>query len=117
MTRSSEEEDLLRLTADHRPPRGPLPIAEVLSRLMSRQGYANLLASDDWTDLWKEVAGKQAQHSRVGKCSRGVLEILVRNSTVLQELTFRKKQLLAAVQQRAPQFKVKDLRFRVGAID
>jgi hypothetical protein len=35
---------------------------------------------------------------------------------VLQELTFRKKQLLQSLQLQVPHFKVKDLRFRVGEI-
>ena len=118
MDRSSEEEELLRLAANHRSPvRAPQSIADLLSRLMARKGYANLQAAEEWTDIWKQAAGSQAADSRVGKCSRGVLEISVRNSATLQELTFRKKRLLQAVQQLAPQFKVKDLRFRIGSMD
>lgn len=84
---------------------------------MSRKGYGNLQTAYEWTQVWRDAAGSQAAHSRAGKVSRGVLEVIVRNSTVLQELTFRKKQLLQAVQKQASQFQIKDLRFRVGEID
>lgn len=97
--------------------RGPQPISEILSRLMSRKGYGNVQTALEWTQIWGDVAGSHATHSRAGKVSRGVLEVVVRNSAVMQELTFRKKQLLQAIQQKTPQAQIKDLRFRVGEID
>ena len=115
----SEEDELQRILASSRPvgkSSGPQPIKEILSRLMARRGYANQQLGFEWGAIWSTVAGCQAHQTRPGKFSRGVLEIIVRNSAVLQELTFRKKQLLQSVQTHAPQFHVKDLRFRVGEI-
>src|SRR5262245_1983337 len=113
----SDEEDLQRIVANSRPPatgKGPQPIAEILSRLMARRGYGTQQYAQEWITVWSAVAGAQAQQTRPGKFSRGVLDVIVCNSSVLQELTFRKKQLLRALQEQVPQFKVKDLRFRVG---
>lgn len=118
MTRS-EEEQLLRMLAKGRPSaasRGPQPIAEILSRLMARRGYAQEQMGLEWGAIWTTAAGSQASHSRPGKFTRGVLEIMVRNSASLQELTFRKKQLLQAVQEQIPHVPVRDLRFRVGEV-
>jgi hypothetical protein len=44
------------------------------------------------------------------------LEVFVANSVVLQELTFRKADLLRKLAEKLPQFKIRDLRFRSGAV-
>jgi predicted nucleic acid-binding Zn ribbon protein len=118
--RKSELSDLQQIVTRYSPVksgRGPQPIAEVLTRLMTRKGYANFQTSCEWTEAWRQVSGSQAAHSRTGKFNRGVLEVIVRNSTVLQELTFRKKHLMQALQERIPQISIKELRFRVGSIE
>lgn len=115
----SEEDDLQRIVSSSRPSgvgRGPQPIAEILSRLMTRRGYGSQQFAQEWTAIWSTVAGSQASQTRPGKFSRGVLDVIVCNSAVLQELTFRKKQLLQALQAQVPEFKVRDLRFRIGEV-
>lgn len=98
--------------------RGPQPIAETLSRLMARQGYAHLKCSAEREEAWKEVVGQQwMDYCRIGNVRRGVLEVVVRNSAVLQELTFRKKQLLVGIAAALPDLRIRDLRFRIGAVD
>jgi predicted nucleic acid-binding Zn ribbon protein len=119
MSDAEDEETLQQLMARQRPGgglRGPQPIAEILSRLMARRGYAQQQVGQEWGEVWASVAGPQAKQTRPGKFQRGVLEVIVCNSAVLQELTFRKKQLLQAMQTKAPHFPLKDLRFRVGEI-
>jgi hypothetical protein len=65
---------------------------------------------------WAEIAGPYAESTRVNALQRGVLEIVVANSILLQELTqFHKKQLLRQLQEKVAG-PVKDLRFRVGPI-
>jgi predicted nucleic acid-binding Zn ribbon protein len=67
---------------------------------------------------WREVAGdKLAKHSRTGNIRRGVLNVFVRNSAVVQELTFRKSQLIKQLAKLNPGQKIRDLRFQVGPID
>lgn len=115
---SSELRELQQIIENHGGgPRAPQPIAEVLARLMARRGYGHIQTAHDWSEVWKDLAGNLATHSRVGKFSRGVLDIVVRNSAMMQELTFRKKALLQGLQQQRPDARLKDLRFRVGPLE
>ncbi len=98
--------------------RGPKHIADVVGGLMARRGYAQEKAVSDCTEAWQKAVGsKLAEHSRAGNVRRNVLEVVVRNSVVMQELTFQKKQLVTQLANLAPQHKIRDLRFRVGCID
>jgi predicted nucleic acid-binding Zn ribbon protein len=98
-------------------PKGPQPIAETLSLLLARRGYACVESAAERDEAWEAVVGgKMAQYSRMGNIRRGVLEVMVCNSTVLQELTFQKKQLLEKIVAALPDQKIRDLRFRIGVV-
>ena len=98
--------------------KAPQPIAEALSGLLAKTGYAQLEAATQRDEAWASACGSQmATHSRIGNIRRGVVEVLVRNSAALQELTFQKKQLLKSIVAAMPDQKIRDLRFRIGAID
>lgn len=106
------------LAGKRRCPGGPQPIAEVLSRLMARRGYAQVQSSVEWARVWQEAAGSHlAGDSRVGGMRGGVLEIVVRNSSVAQEAGFQKNALLGRVRELASGHVVRDLRFRVGDLE
>jgi predicted nucleic acid-binding Zn ribbon protein len=99
-------------------PTGPRPIASVISQLMARRGYNQLQLSDERETLWQNIAGERLSlQTRPGNVNRGVWEILAKNSVVVQELTFRKAELMKKLKELAPEEKVRELRFRVGAID
>ncbi|MEQ8791143.1 MAG: DUF721 domain-containing protein [Pirellulaceae bacterium] len=99
-------------------PRGPRPIADIVNQLLARRGYARIQSISACEEAWKEAAGAHlAPHTRPGNIRRGVLEITVRNSTVLQELTFQKKPLLKKLQSLVADENIRDLKFRVGALD
>lgn len=116
-TESAELQALLRdAKSRQRFQRRAKPIGEVLSRLMSRSGYAQVQQTTDLhAALGRAVGQSLKKHCRPGKFTRGVLEIHVRNSTVLQELTFKKKQVLGNLAR--TEVKIRDLKFRVGQID
>ena len=98
--------------------RGAKKIGTVVSELLTRRGYARIQASSDWQRAWHEAVGDQlSQHSRTGNIRRGVLNVFVRNSAVIQELTFRKSQLIKQLAKLNPGQKIRDLRFQVGPID
>ena len=98
--------------------RDPVRISEVVSRLLARRGYAQVQQGAECAQAWTRVAGANlAGNSRVGRLQRGVLEIAVKNSATLQELTFRKRKLLKQLQESIGKEQVRDLRFRVGEID
>jgi predicted nucleic acid-binding Zn ribbon protein len=98
--------------------RSPQRIADTLSGLMARRGYAQEQSTAARDAAWQEAVGDSlAKHSRPAALRRGVLEVTVSNSAVMQELTFRKKQLLKKLLELLPDLKARDLRFRVGVLE
>ena len=115
-----DEEDFERISAEvarrqRRSASNAKPISDAINRLMARRGYAQLQASQEWDSVWRQTVGpRMAEHSRVGRVRGNVLEILVRNSSVLQELTFQKKKLLSHLLKLVADGSIRDVRFRVG---
>jgi predicted nucleic acid-binding Zn ribbon protein len=98
--------------------RAPKHIADVVGSLMARRGYAHVKTVSDCAEAWEKAVGpKLAEHSRAGNVRRNVLEVVVRNSVVMQELTFQKKPLVKQLANLVPQQEIRDLRFRIGCID
>lgn len=95
----------------------PHQIGKVLARLVSRRGYAQIRVSETQEKAWQTVVGAElAGVTQFGKLSRGTLHVVVANSLLMQELTFRKEQLLAGLQEALPEAGVKQIRFKVGRI-
>ena len=98
--------------------RGPQAIGDVLVQLMARRGFAGVRRAATCEEAWRQAAGELAAgYSRVGAVRRGTLEVLVANSTLLQELTFQKQTLLETLGELLPDEKIRDIRFRLGAIE
>jgi hypothetical protein len=96
---------------------GPQRIADVLSELMARRGYARLQSAAAYDEAWCKAAGDLARkHTRVGSLKRGTLEVVVSNSVLIQELMFQKIALVKTLNQLLPGQGIKDVRFRLGAI-
>ncbi len=96
----------------------PKPIGNILAQLMARRGYARVESAGLSAEAWRQAAGEQlAALSRPGQVRRGVLEVLVTSSTLVQELGFQKQQLLKRLHELLPDEKIGDLRFRVGPIE
>lgn len=96
----------------------PRMIGDVLGELISRRGYARVEAGEAYLAAWHAAAGESiARFTRAGAVKRGMFEVLVANSALVQELTFQKAGLLTRLRQELPQEKIKDLRFKVGRID
>lgn len=95
--------------------RDPQKIGEVLTDLLARRGYAQISAHEECQEAWQSVVGSMEKFSRATEVKRGVLQVVVSNSLVMQELTFRKPELIAAMAKALPTHKIKDVRFRVGA--
>jgi len=96
----------------------PKPIGDIVAQLMARRGYANERSAVAQQEAWQAVAGQSlARFTRVGLIRRGVLEVLVANSSMMQELTFQKTSLLEKLKTQLPDVNLRDLRFRIGAIE
>ena len=97
--------------------RGPKAIGEVLAELMSRRGFARVQSGAAYDAAWREAAGPlAAAYTRPGLLRRGTLEVVVANSTLVQELGFQKNALLKALANLLPNEGIQNLRFRVGNI-
>ena len=97
--------------------RGPQPVGDVLAELMARKGFARVLGEEAYRAAWNEAVGESvARFTRPGKLRRGLLEITVANSMLVQEFTFQKADLLKSLRQKLPDENIRDLRFKVGVV-
>ncbi len=98
--------------------RGPRPLSEILGELFTLRGYGRLRARQELEEAWNTAVGEPScRQTRLGEVRRGVLNVTVAHSTLLEELmAFRKSALLAALRSGAPATTIHDIRFRVGEI-
>ena len=98
--------------------KGVKRIGEVLPQLMARRGYADFQRTTALQQAWNSVAGTVfSRHSRAARIRGGVVEVVVRNSAMLQELTFRKTTLVQGLADRLTSEKVSDMKFRIGRME
>jgi len=116
-----ELQDLERRRASHQRwfnARRPKQIGNVIAQLVQRKGYAQVRAAGERDEAWQEAVGEPwVPSTRVAGIRRGVFEVLVANSLMMQELTFRKEELLSSLQDKLPEEGIKQLRFRLGNTD
>jgi predicted nucleic acid-binding Zn ribbon protein len=97
--------------------RKPKTIGDVLAQLITARGYGRVQANEDFTAAWQAAVGESiARYSRPGRLRRGVLEITVSNSMMVQELTFQKQEVIAKLRAEFPDAKLRDIKFRLGAV-
>jgi predicted nucleic acid-binding Zn ribbon protein len=96
----------------------PEKIGKVLAELMARRGFARIQSTETLEAAWRQAAGPlAAAYTRAGKICRGTLEVVVANSTLVQELGYQKRDILSALQQLLPDENIHNLRFRTGNIN
>ena len=96
---------------------GPQKVGQVVSELMTQSGFARAHATA-MEKVWREAVGDEAARwTRPGKIRRGVLEVAVANSTMVQELVFQKAELLTSIRRLWPDTPIRDLRFRVVPVE
>ena len=97
-------------------PSGPTPIARLMSRLMARTGYDRQLATEGLAEAWRQaVSGPLRDASRPGLVRRGVLEVFVSHSALVQEFGFQKRAVLARLAELVPTAGISDIRCRLQA--
>jgi predicted nucleic acid-binding Zn ribbon protein len=98
--------------------RRPKAIKDVLAQLITARGYGRIQATTDFTVAWRKAAGDTlAPYTLPGRLKRGLLEVTVTNSIVIQELNFQKEQILATLREQCPDAKIRDVKFRIGTIN
>lgn len=97
--------------------RKPKKIADILAQLITARGYGRVQSDANLIAAWQQAAGETiASYTRPGRLRRGTLEVIASNSTIVQELTFQKQQVLTQLQTQLPDAHIRDIRFRVGSI-
>ena len=95
-----------------------LQILDAARDVFAKRGYAQVQAAAGCEAAWRSAVGEKfAPHTRPGNVKRGVLEVVVRNSATLQELAFMKVKIVKQLGELAPEHKIRDVRFRIGAVD
>ena len=84
--------------------RGPRALSDILGELFTVRGYGRLRARQDLEDAWNKAVGEPYwRQTRLGEVRRGVLNVTVAHSMLLEELSaFRKSSLLRALRSDAP---------------
>lgn len=97
------------------PDRGPLHVSKALTELIALRGFARVQGDAQLQAAWDAAAGSTiAPHTRVAGLTRGTLQIMVANPALLAELNgFHKANILLALQQTRPEYKVKNLKFKL----
>lgn len=100
------------------PPRsestGPLAIGRVMGRLLARAGYAGEQAADGLAEAWRQACPEAFRgRSQPGLVRRGVLEVFLRHSALVQEFGFHKRDVLEQLQRLLPAAGIADIRCRV----
>lgn len=95
--------------------RRPKQMGNVVAQLMARKGYGQEKSNAELSTAWQNIVGERFKNqTSVGTIRRGVLEVIVGNSLLNQRLEFEKKRLLTELNNRLPQIKLKNIRFRIG---
>ncbi len=91
------------------------PIGGMMRRLLASTGYGETQGAAELLEQWKQAVGPElAAHSRPGNLARGTLQVHVANSAIMQEIHFRKKQILHKLQKLGTATKITDLKIRVS---
>ena len=98
------------------PTKGPQRIGDVLTDLLAQRGYAQVATHEALRQGWAKVVGSLEKFTRATEVKRGTLYVVVTNSVVMQELTFRKQNLVEAVANELPDYKIEEIRFRIGSV-
>ena len=99
--------------------RGPRALGDLLGELMIARGLTQARSATEVELAWAKVVGeREAGQTQVSGLRQGILTISVAHSALLEELAaFRKRELLEAMRKILPNKVLRDIRFRIGAID
>ena len=97
--------------------KGPENLADILGRLFTSRGWGRKNDRLRLESAWAAAAGEELlKDTAVLGMRRGVLEVAVRNATLMAELTnFHKRTLLTKLRAAMPGVTLTDLKFRAAA--
>lgn len=97
--------------------KGPTPIGTVVADILARKGLGRQQATTELNTIWEKVVGDSlAQISCCGQIRRKHLQVVVTNSTAMQELAFKKHEILEKLNHYLSNHLITDIHFRIGKI-
>jgi hypothetical protein len=100
-----------------RPQFKPLPIADVLQKIMKKQGIPVTGASTSLRRIWAEAVGPQiAAQTLPEQIRRGVLSVKVASSVWMHQLQFLKKDIIQKFNGLYGEGTVQSLHFSIGEV-
>lgn len=98
--------------------RKPKRVRDLINDIITRRGIAAEQSNQELQSAWDAAAGLDiANQTRIGTLRRGVLEIVVDNSSLLQLVSFEQERLLEQINHQLRKAEIKRLQFRVGSIN
>ena len=98
--------------------RRPKRVGNLINDIITRRGIAAEQSNQVLQSAWDAAVGMNlANQTRIGSLRRGVLEIVVDNSSLLQLVSFDQDRLLEQLNQQLRKAEIKRLQFRVGSIN
>jgi hypothetical protein len=89
-------------------------VSRVLDRLFLEKGYANEQSREALVQAWVDAVGEALSgQSKVGKISRGALQIYAANEIVRTELEYMKTKVLASIQAALPEMNIRSLKIQL----
>ncbi|MDR2116447.1 MAG: DUF721 domain-containing protein [Planctomycetaceae bacterium] len=94
---------------------GVVHVADILPQLITKYGLQNQRNIEQITRIWRETIGEPfGAVTRAVGLKSGTLEIAVPHHAFVQEISFRKSELLANLQTALPEEKIKRIKFIVA---
>ena len=97
---------------------GAVRIGEIIPQIFARYGMHRQLDHDALVQAWTEAVvpclpDSLQGISEPGNVKRGTLEVRVQHAAIVQELLFQEKEILATLNQKVPERKIRKIRFLV----
>ena len=97
-------------------PSGPTAIGSLITRLLARTGYDREHGASSLAGAWEEAAPAALKGaSQAGLVRRGVLEVFVSHSALVQEMGLYKCETIARLGELVPAEGITDIRCRLMA--
>ena len=92
-----------------------VPIAEVVKAVFAKIEGEKTLSKEHIDNCWKEAAGEGgSKHSTPVELKKAILLVRVDSSAWMQELTFRKRKILKALQRTLGKDRITGINFKIG---
>jgi predicted nucleic acid-binding Zn ribbon protein len=94
--------------------KSPVAIAEVLEKVLKKQGIAKKIYQYGVFDAWVEIVGETiGKRSRPVKMQGDTLVVAAKNSVWANELSMMKPEILKKIREYYPDAVINDIRFTV----